>query len=395
MTFRPTALSDACEFVLDGTHGSPSRTPAGIPVLSAQNVVDGGLDMNTQRFTSQEEFDAFHRRLAVRPGDVLLTIVGTIGRAAIVSADMPFVLQRSVAVLRPRPHVSSRYLYHAITQPDYRSQLARATNQSSQAGVYLGKLNRTIVPLPPLPEQKRIATVLDKADAIRRKRQESIRLADDFLRSAFLDMFGDPVTNPKGWPMCVLSEIADIASGVTKGRKLDGCETVSIPYMRVANVQDGEIMLDDVANITVLPEDVNRYALQPGDILLTEGGDPDKLGRGAVWHGEISPCIHQNHIFRVRVAADAGTPEFVSAMLGSALGKRYFFRCAKQTTGIASINMTQLKQCPVLLPPLARQQDYTALCRRIRQAVLRYESAASDATMLFQSLSHRAFAGEL
>jgi type I restriction enzyme S subunit len=163
----------------------------------------------------------------------------------------------------------------------------------------------------------------------------------------------------------------------------------------VANVQDGEIKLDDVASITVLPDDVARYALQPGDILLTEGGDPDKLGRGAVWQGAISPCIHQNHIFRVRVSRAAGTPEFISAMLGSALGKRYFFRCAKQTTGIASINMRQLRACPVLTPPMDRQEAYSALLQKTRETVSRSQAASKDADTLFQSLSHRAFAGEL
>src|SRR6185436_8323129 len=105
---------------------------------------------------------------------------------------------------------------------------------------------------------ERIATILDKADEIRRKRQQVLDLTDEFLRSVFLDMFGDPVTNPKGWKKSTLAEISDIASGVTKGRKLNGRPTVSVPYMRVANVQDGIIHLDDVATIDVPPDDVER-----------------------------------------------------------------------------------------------------------------------------------------
>ena len=130
----------------------------------------------------------------------------------------------------------------------------------------------TTIPLPPLPEQKRIAAILDKADAIRRKRQETIRLLDEFLRSVFLEMFGDPVRNEKGWEVRQLSQTAEIVSGVTKGRDLSGKDIISVPYMRVANVQDGHIDLSDIKMIDVLPVDMEKYRLQTGDILLTEGG---------------------------------------------------------------------------------------------------------------------------
>ena len=114
-------------------------------------------------------------------------------------------------------------------------------------------------------------------------------------------MFGDPVTNPKEWKEIKLKEISEIVSGVTKGRKLTGKSTIFVPYLRVANVQDGYLDLTEIKDIEVLPSDIEKYALQDGDILLTEGGDPDKLGRGTVWNGQIPMCIHQNHIFRVRV----------------------------------------------------------------------------------------------
>ena len=115
---------------------------------------------------------------------------------------------------------------------------------------------------------------------------------------------------------------------------------MTLPYMRVANVQDGHLVLDEVKTITVSREEGRRYLLRSGDVLLTEGGDPDKLGRGCVWREEIAGCIHQNHIFRVRPAAVL-SPDYLSA-LWAASGSSTF-RAAKQTTGIATINLTQLK----------------------------------------------------
>ena len=132
-----------------------------------------------------------------------------------------------------------------------------------------------------------------------------------------------------------------------------------------------------------------------GDILLTEGGDPDKLGRGAVWEAAIDPCIHQNHVFRVRVTDDRMTPEFLSRLLGSSRGKRYFLRMAKQTTGIASINMTQLRAFPLLEPPVSLQRtfvDRITELDRLTEAALRSQANLES---LFAALQQRAFRGEL
>jgi type I restriction enzyme S subunit len=135
--------------------------------------------------------------------------------------------------------------------------------------------------------------------------------------------------------------------------------------------------------------------LRSGDILLTEGGDPDKLGRGAVWRGEIQGCIHQNHVFRVRLKNDGFVPDYVSALLGSSYGKRYFLRAAKQTTGIASINRTQLGGFPVMAAPPETQQRYAAAVFKVRELETRLLGAVRAADKLFDSLAQRAFLGEL
>jgi hypothetical protein len=165
---------------------------------------------------------------------------------------------------------------------------------------------------------------------------------------------------PVGWQRVHLREIAQIASGVTKGRKFNGAETVSSPYLRVANVQAGRLDLTEVKEVEVLPSDVEKYRLQPGDVLMTEGGDRDKLGRGSIWRGEVANCIHQNHIFRVRPNLSRLLPEYLSLYLGSPDAKSYFLRAAKQTTGIASINITQLSEFPVVVPPVKEQRRIAA-----------------------------------
>ncbi len=181
---------------------------------------------------------------------------------------------------------------------------------------------------------------------------------------------------PPSWDVVRLSEVADIASDVTKGRNFKSQKTVSAPYLRVANVQAGTLNLDEIKEIEVLPNDVKKFRLECGDVLMTEGGDPDKLGRGALWRGEVEDCIHQNHIFRVRVDRSRLLPEYLSTFLGSKEAQRYFLHAAKQTTGVATINKTQLGEFPITLPPLPEQHriasilDKADTIRRKRQEAL-------------------------
>jgi type I restriction enzyme S subunit len=251
------------------------------------------------------------------------------------------------------------------------------------------------IPLPLLHEQQRIAALLEKVDHLRALRRQALKRLDDLVQATFLEMFGDPVTNLKGWKTVSLSNLAMVRSGVTKGRKLNADEIVEIPYMRVANVQDGYLNLSEIKTIEVLPSDIKKYALESGDVLLTEGGDLDKLGRGAIWQNEIVPCIHQNHIFCVRLQPEYVMPEYFSSLIGSRYGKNYFFKQAKQTTGIASINSRQLKAFPVQVPPLELQKRYSKFVLTLEIKKNSYKGSLTKLDTLFNTLMHQAFSGEL
>jgi type I restriction enzyme S subunit len=160
---------------------------------------------------------------------------------------------------------------------------------------------------------------------------------------------------PDKWKKLPLDHVAHVQTGLAKGKK-DIKNSQTLPYLRVANVQDGYFDLSLIKSIEVEESNIDRYLLKQGDVLLTEGGDFDKLGRGAIWQGEINPCLHQNHIFVVRTKDELLMPEFLSLLTGSAYGKAYFLKCSKQSTNLASINSTQLKEFPVLLPPLTEQK---------------------------------------
>ncbi|MER9337896.1 restriction endonuclease subunit S [Mesorhizobium sp. M0293] len=304
--------------------------------------------------------------------------------------DFPFCMGADgVKVLKPKPDVEAdpRFLYHFLS-----------ANEIPSAGYsrHYKFLKRLEIPLPPLPEQRRIAAILDNADALRRKRKRAIELLDSLTQSIFLEMFGEEPKQLSRWGEPVpLSEVANIGSGITKGRKLNGSSTRRVPYLAVVNVQDRRLELSAVKFIEATNAEIARYRLELNDLLLTEGGDPDKLGRGTLWTGDLDEVIHQNHVFRVRIISNRILPLFLSWLVGSSYGKKYFLRVAKQTTGIASINKTQLSAFPTIIPPLQLQQEFAQAAERIAGEARRFALAVDQVDTLFSSLQHRAFSGQL
>jgi len=157
------------------------------------------------------------------------------------------------------------------------------------------------------------------------------------------------------WQLISLEEVAEIQTGLSKSASRQG-EFVSMPYLRVANVQDGHFDLTEVKEMDVPKESVERFRVRSGDVLLTEGGDFDKLGRGAVWRGQIADCVHQNHIFVVRPNSKKLDERFFAYQTQGPRGRAYFQSCSKQSTNLASINSSQLRQFPTALPPLPEQR---------------------------------------
>lgn len=198
---------------------------------------------------------------------------------------------------------------------------------------------------------------------------------------------------PEGWKKLSLATVAEVRTGVAKGKQ-NLKNPVELPYLRVANVQDGYIDISDVKSIQIEKEQIERYSLKAGDVLMTEGGDFDKLGRGDVWNGEISPCLHQNHVFAVRTNKSKVTPHFLAALSASRYGKAYFLGCSKKSTNLASINSTQLKEFPVLVPPLAEQGEITKILSAWDNAITVTQKLHAKSQMQKKALMQQLLTGK-
>lgn len=297
-----------------------------------------------------------------------------------------------IVPLLPSADLDRRYLAFFLRNTQTVARISEKTSGARMPRANMGFVLGMKLPLPPLTEQRRIVDLLSRAEGILKLRREAQAKAQAIIPALFLDMFGDPVTNPKGWPIVPLSAVAEVISGIAKGRKLAPGDSLELPYMRVANVKDGYLDLAEVKTIELKKGEVEKLLIRPGDLLMTEGGDPDKLGRAAIWAGEIDRCVHQNHIFKVRAKRAHVLPHYLRALAGSAYGKSYFLKVAKKTTGIASINKTQLSAFPVTLAPLALQEQFTRHVAVIESIAAHQTAALDKAQATFQSLLARAFA---
>jgi type I restriction enzyme S subunit len=290
-------------------------------------------------------------------------------------------------VLKPMANVDVDYLCYSLMFYDTEELVNGATRQKlTQAA-----MRKMLIPQRPITEQKKIVSELSKIQSIISVRQQQLQKLDELVKARFVELFGDMFLNFEEWNEAPLESLADIVSGITKGRKVSEKHLIKVPYMAVSNVKEGYIDWTTVKTIEATEQEINQYRLLPDDVLMTEGGDPDKLGRGAIIKAPMENCIHQNHIFRVRLDETHILPVYFAEYLQHQRAKRYFLGCAKQTTGIASINMRQLKALPVLIPPLGLQNQFAAFVTQTDKSKVAVQKALDEAQLLFDSLMQKYF----
>ena len=279
--------------------------------------------------------------------------------------------------------LDSQFLYYFLKSNIGRQMIRAKAAGSVRDNLKLDMLKEITIPESSLNDQKRCAATLDNLQYLIELRKKQLNELDNLIKARFIELFGDMFLNSKAWKKQALDSLADVVSGITKGRKTKEPQLIEVPYMAVSNVKDGYIDWTTVKTIQATQQEIEQYRLLPDDVLMTEGGDPDKLGRGAILKEPLQNCIHQNHIFRVRLNESLILPAFFEEYLKHQKAKRYFLGCAKQTTGIASINMRQLKALPVLLPPLELQEQFAAFVEQTDKSKVVVQKALSKNVQYF------------
>ncbi|WP_306046081.1 restriction endonuclease subunit S [Nioella sp. MMSF_3534] len=323
-------------------------------------------------------------------------------------------------VLRTNGTIKPRYLWYYIRQKTFRvSAQTVMSGAVGQQRVPADWLKNHRIPIPPLAEQQRIVGKVDRLTERTARACEDLDRIPSLIaryKSAILSMAfngdltkdyrkkndtlkGNGIDSPPDWVIKPLGEISDIQGGIQVGKKRPSdAVLVEVPYLRVANVQRGWLDLDEIKTIRVTPQERDRLLLQEGDILMNEGGDRDKLGRGWVWHEEVRNCIHQNHVFRIRLNDEAFPPEFISHYANEN-GQQYFIDQGKQTTNLASISKRKVSALPIPVPPI---DEAVEIVRRIEVTFAWLDRVATEhaaakrlVPKLNAAILEKAFRGEL
>lgn len=299
--------------------------------------------------------------------------------------EEPFCLGADGAkVLEPKiENVHKRFLFHYLKQ---------IRIESAGYSRHFKFLKETYIPLPPIEEQKRIAAILDKADSVRRKRQQAIDLADNFLRSVFLDMFGDPISNPNGFKKGTIRELIESANYGTSGK---ASETEGkYPILRMGNITyEGGWDFTNLKYIDLSEKDEPKYLTQKGDLLFNRTNSKELVGKTAVFD-EDEPMAIAGYLIRVR-PNEHGNNYYISGYLNSFHGKQTLLNMCKSIVGMANINAQELQDIKILLPPIELQNEYEQIVRATKSKLKSFEKSAELLEDNFNSLSQKAFAGEL
>lgn len=304
--------------------------------------------------------DVIGTKLRFRKGDIIFGRRRAYQRKLAV-AEVDGICSAHAMVVRAKP---------AVVLPEFLPFLMMSDRFMKRAvEISVGSLSPTInwttlkleeFDLPPLDQQRRIAEILWAVDEVAVAYEKAVQVASETINAKLADALGIGGNGKAAvrFPTKALRDVAHLQTGIAKGKTYPPTvPTIELPYLRVANVQEGHLDLSEMKTIVVPKADEARFKLQNGDVVICEGGDFDKVGRGTIWRGQVPDCLHQNHVFCLRANRSALMPEFLALQLGSAYGKRYFLGCAKKTSNLASINSTQVKEFPFQLPTLREQQQ--------------------------------------
>ncbi|XAG82176.1 restriction endonuclease subunit S [bacterium 19NY03SH02] len=362
-------------------------------VIRISDIQDGVINLD-----SAVTFDASANRVSdqyrIRKGDILMALSGaTTGKIGIADecAEGAYLNQR-VAIIRGKDEISSKYLKY-VFKGRYLDKLLLAAGGAAQANLSPKVLAALEIPLPPLAEQKRIAAILDKADALRRKRLRAIELADQFLRSVFLDMFGDPVTNPKGWPLESLTDFGQFKNGLNYSKSESGHNVYCIgvgdfkAFDRLVGVDAlSSIQLDE------LPDE--GYLLEDGDLLFVRSnGNKALVGRCLTVHPNENNVTFSGFCIRYRPAdRDQLNSDYLNYCMRMPSMKNAMLK-GGQGANIQNISQKTLSSLLIPLPPAELQRKFAHVVQNFRAAQEKAHKAFEKGNDLFNSLSQQAFAG--
>ena len=388
-------IKDICTSVTDGSHNPPQGIDnSKYIMLSSKNVFDDKITFDEPRFLSEEDFKREHKRTKISVGDVLLTIVGTVGRTAVVDEDMPsFALQRSVAVLHPKPDVClPRFLMYALRGK--RPFIENRAKGVAQKGIYLKEVSDIDVQIPDILDQEMIINQLDKVNTIVKFRQEELFALDDLIKARFVEMFGDARKNPNKYDTVSFIDIVEYMGDIGS----NGANKVVVDHLDMKDKEDYAMMVR-FTNFTKndFTDDVKYVSKEAYDFFKKSqifGGELIICKIGSAGQNYVMPYLNRpvslglNQIM-VRIKDNILMP-YLYQYLHTDYGEFLISRCINGAV-TKTITKTELKKIPVMLPPMELQREFVAFVEQVDKSKVAVQKALDETQKLFNSLMQQYF----
>lgn len=385
------------EFCTTGSGGTPSRAEHAkyyeggtIPWVKSGELRENMIFETEERVTNIALQETSIKM--VPRGAILLAMYGaTVGRLALLGTEA--TTNQAVCHIVPDPEVADvRYVFHALA-----NQVPKMVGMGvggAQPNISQGVVKSLKVRLPPICEQRRIAAILDKADALRAKRREALVKLDRLKQAIFVDMFGDPATNPKSWPTTRVGEhLQDVTNGLTRrGKEVEVGKHI---VLRLRDIQAGSIDFSEPNRITLNEKERAKYRVSVGELLFVRvNGNPEYVGRCSLFEGHSEEVFFNDHVMRVRLTSglEGG---FLAFFLNRPEGKRQIAKHRKTSAGQHTINQDGLAAISLPLPPPELQKQFLRRLAAVRESYTLHNSGLTKSEALFASLQHSAFRGEL
>ena len=367
-----------------------SLDESSVILLRANNIDDGKINFNDVVFVDRKKVS---QDQLLQKGDILICASSgskhLVGKAATVDFDEEVTFGAFCKVVRPSDSVNSDYISMYFQSPSYRQEISSVAIGVNINNIRNEHIDALRINWPSAENRRDAVAVLSKAESVLHKRKEEIQALDDLIKARFVEMFGDPETNPKEWTKKPLAEVITAANNGMARRGNDEHGNI---VMRLVELQDGYIDYTNPNRIVLTEAEKKRYLLRDKDFLFARvNGNPDNVGRCAVFTDIGEPVYHNDHIIRVHFDDNAVEGAFASALLNSTYGKRQLKNQIKTSAGQYTVSQDGIGAIVAILPPIELQREFSAFVSQVDKSKAAVQKALDETQLLFDSLMQKYF----
>lgn len=385
-------LGDVCD-VRDGTHDSPKYVDHEYPLVTSKNVANGYIDITDVNYISKDDYNKIIIRSGVDNGDIM-PMIGTIGNPVVVHKTFEFAIKNVALIKFIGNNVLNRYVFYILNSSIFKSYIERENRGGTQKFISLGNIRNFTIPLPPLETQKQIAKTLDTAAELLAMRKQQLAELNNLIKSTFYDMFGDPVTNEKGWKVEKLGNVLKETpqNGLYKPSSDYTNDNLGTPILRIDSFYDGKLKQPlSLKRLYCTQKEIDVYSLSEDDVVINRVNSIEYLGKCAHIKGLSERTVFESNMMRLKISDTTINSMYLTIFLCTPFIYNQILSHSKKAVNQASINQKDVQDFNLLIPPTTLQTQFASIVTKIEEQKALVKKAIDETQYLFDTLMCKYF----